>query len=271
MRVRVLAILITGILSGAILAQDQPPAPLPIPPPPPPADAATAPSAPGAAQPETETDRFPALREAADMLRAKYEELDAKNMADIKRLSHSSRCQINRIGPLLDRTKVAMEEWAAAETKYWQVWGEAEQKRVEKGEKDLANMEAELKHAGDLQDSEKQDELELQKQKNLLEQSKRTEEVNNKIDSLIKEIQDTEARLAEAQQQYETLTAQVTTMKTYLYARLVEIRHNKAKVEAEAIDLRAVYEKERAAANEVCNTKKPDERATPPSKKPAGG
>ena len=266
MRVQVLAILFTGIWSGVIRAQEVPPTPLPAPQAPPPA----APASQGATQPETETDRFPLLREAADTLRSQYEELDAKNMAEIDKLTRTRRCQINRIGPLLDRTTVAMQEWVTAEKKYWEVWGDAEQKRVDNQMKTLAGMEADLKRVADLQDIEKQDHQELQRRKAGLEQTKRTEEISAQIDALIKDIQDSEARLNEAQQQFESLTSQITNMRASISARLVNIRQNWARVDAYGSYMTAFYEKARNAANEVCNTKKPDERSTPLPRKPAG-
>jgi chromosome segregation ATPase len=278
MRIRVLAILFTGILSGAMLAQDLPQTPQPIPPPPPPPDAATVESVPAPAAatvesvpPATETDRFPALREAADLLRSQYEELDAKNMAEIEKLTRTRRCQMPRIGPLLNRTITAMEEWATAEKKYWTVWGEVEQKRVDSQMKTLASMQAELERVASLEESEKADQQELQRQKAGLEQTKRTEEINAQIDGLIKDIQDSEARLADTQHQFESLTTQITNMRANVSARLVGIRQNLAKVDTSATEARAFYEQKRAAADEICNTKKPDERSTPLPKKPAGG
>jgi chromosome segregation ATPase len=259
MRVQVLVVLFTCISSGVVRAQDLPQTPPP-----------TAPAAGQAApQPDTETDRFPLLREAADTLRSEYEQLDAKNMEEIDKLTRTKRCQINRIGPLLDRTIDAMQQWLAAEKKYWEVWGEAEQKRVDSQMKTLAGMEADQKRVADLVETEKEDQQELQRRKAGLEQTRRTEEIAAQIDALIKDIQDSEARLADAQQQFESLTAQITNMKASISARLVGIRQNSARLDAYGLDMGAFYEKTRAAAHEVCNTKKPDERSTPLPKKGA--
>lgn len=265
MRVDVFVILAAGISSGMLRAQN----PTPLPP------LQTSPSSTSAAPetpppPETETDRFPALREAADTLKSQYEDLDNKNMAEVDRLTRTRRCQINRIGPLLDRTSAAMEQWVTAEKKYWEVWGEAEQKRVDSQTKTLAGMEEDLKRVADLQENEQIGHQELLRRKAGMEQSKRTEEINIQIDALIKDIQDSEARLADAKQQFDSLTAQINNMRASIVARLVDIRQNSARVDAFKMQHTAVYEKARAAANEVCNTKKPDERPTPLPKKRRG-
>jgi len=267
MRIQVLVILFAGVSSGVVRGQDVPPTPLPATQSPPPA---AAPASPGAPQPDTETDRYPLLREAADTLRGNYEALDKRNTAEIDRLTRTRRCQINRIGPLLDRTIASMHEWLTAEKKYWEVWGDAETKRVDSERATLASMEAELERVARLQETEKQDHQDLQRRKTGLEQTKRTEEINAQIDGLIKDIQDSEARLADAQQQFESLTAHITNMKAFLTARLIGIRQNLARLDAWEADETAVYENARAAANQFCNTKKPDERSTPLPKKPAG-
>ncbi|MGA2736178.1 MAG: hypothetical protein ABSG65_01875 [Bryobacteraceae bacterium] len=266
MRVPVFAILFTVVSCGVVCGQGNPPTPLPAPQAAP-TEAAAAPQS--APQPETESDRFPIFRENADRLRGDYEELDKKNMAEVDKLTRTKRCQINRIGPLLDRSIAAMHDWVTAEKKYWEVWGDAEKKRVDNQQATLASMQAELERVANLQESEKQDHLELQRRKAGLEQTKRTEEIGAQIDGLIKDIQDSEARLADAQQQFDSLTAQITNMRALISARLVGIRQNLARVDAWESDMISYYEKARAAANEFCNTKKPDERSTPLPKKPA--
>jgi hypothetical protein len=214
-------------------------------------------------QNELEGDRFPALRESADRLRADYEKTDGDNMREIEKLMRTRRCQINRIGGLLDRTLEAMQQWLVTETKYWEVWGEAEQKRVDGQIKTLAGMEADQKRIADLLDLEKKDREELLRRRAALEKGKRTQEIADQIDGLVKDIQDSEARLNEAQKQYDTLTVQISNMKASISTRLVLIRQNKARLEAYGLDMSAYYEKQRAAAQEVCNTKQPDTRQTP--------
>lgn len=266
MRIQVLVILFAGASAQVIRAQDAPPTSLPATQSPPPA---AAPASQGAPQPETETDRYPLLREAADTLRGNYEALDRRNMAEIDRLTRTRRCQINRIGPLLDRTIASMNEYLTAERKYWQVWNDAETKRVDSERATLAGMEAELERVARLQETEKQDHQDLQRRKAGLEQSKRTEEINALIDGLIKDIQDSEARLTDAQQQFDALKASITDMKAYLTARLIGIRQNLARLDAWEAKRTSVYEDARAAANQFCNTKRPDERATPLPRTPS--
>jgi superkiller protein 3 len=69
------------------------------------------PGARGGAAPAVEEtgDRFAALRQVADGLKSGYEQLDAKNMDEVQTLLKSGRCQINRIGGLLDRVQEALE------------------------------------------------------------------------------------------------------------------------------------------------------------------
>lgn len=212
---------------------------------------------------ELEGDRFPALRESADRFRTDYEKTDGDNMREIEKLMRTKRCQINRIGGLLDRTIEAMQQWLVTEKKYWEVWGEAEQKRVDGQVKTLASMEADQKRIADMLDLEKQDREELLRRRAALEKGKRTEEIATQIDGLVKDIQDSEARLNEAQKQYDTLTVLIGNMKASISTRLIFIRQQTARLEAYGLDMSAYYEKQRAAAQEVCNTKQPDTRQTP--------
>jgi chromosome segregation ATPase len=240
---------------GALRAQDVPQT----------APAATLPPSP--VQNPTETDTFRAIREAADAKRNVYEELDTKSMAEIDRLMHTKRCQINRIGPLLDNNIKAMQDWLSAERKYWELWGETEQKRVDSQMDTLARMEGDQKRVADLLDTEKTDHLELLRRKSELEQARRTEAIAAQIDALIKDIQDSESRLTDAQQQFDSLTTQIKNMKASISTRLVGIRQNTARLDAWQLDMTAYYEKARAAANEMCNLMTPVTGQTPLPKK----
>jgi hypothetical protein len=74
-------------------------------------------SAPGVSQsaPNPEDDRFPALRDNADRLRAAYDKIDAGSMDEVERLLKTHRCQISRVGGLLDRTIEALRAYYQAE------------------------------------------------------------------------------------------------------------------------------------------------------------
>jgi chromosome segregation ATPase len=256
-----------GLLPCAMLAQTAPgkaaPAaaasPCPV---------TSAPAATGSSLDDS-SDRFGALREAADNLKCLYEQLDTKNMAEVDQLLRTKRCQINRIGGDLDRVLDLMHQWLAAEEKYWDVWSEGEQKRIDNQVKDLAGFEEDQKRASDLVEEEKQSREELQRRRAQLESGPRTEGIKAEIDGIVKDIQDSEARLSTAQQTFEDLTTKITNMKAAISARVVDMRQNKARLGAFDVDMTAYYEKNREAANEICNTKQPDTQRTPLPKKPA--
>lgn len=214
---------------------------------------------------DSQSDTYPysALREAAEELRSEYEELDARNMAEIDKLMRTHRCQLVRIGPLLDRTIAAMHEWMAAEKKYWDVWGEAEQARVDSQMKTLASIEVDRKRVADLEEVEKEGSQELQRRKAGLEQKQRTEEIAAQIDALNKEIMASEARLADARQQIESLTTQITNTKALISGRLIAVKQRREPVDAYGSYKTALYEKARAAAHAFCVTTGPEEHAPP--------
>jgi hypothetical protein len=211
----------------------------------------------------TGDDRFPDQKAEADRLRAIYEPLHEKNLADIDKLMLTKRCQIARISGLLTRTSEAMHAWLAAEKLYWKSWGDAEQSRVETEQKSAANIEANQIRAAGLVDSEKKDREDLQRRTLALQQGPQTEAIRAQIDELVKDIQDSEARLASAQKTYEELTEKLGNFKTSLYARLVLIRQQQSRLDASSLDVDAFYEKTRTAAQEICNSKSPDSKQTP--------
>ena len=261
MKPSLVPVLLAGLLpcagwTQAAPAQTPPPAP------------AAAPATAGSALDDS-SDRFPQLREAADTLKAAYEQLDTKNMAEVDQLMRTKRCQINRIGGDLDRVLDLMHQYLAAETKYWSAWSEVEQKRIDNQVKDLAGFEEDQKAAAALVESEKQSREELQRRKAQLEGGTRTEEIRAEIDGIIKDIQDSEARLSNAQGTFDDLTTRITNMKAAISARVVDMRQNTARLGAWNLDMTAYYEKNREAANEICNTKQPDTKRTPLPKKPA--
>ena len=208
-------------------------------------------------------DRFGALRENADRLKAAYDKADTENMAEVDQLLRTRRCQIPRIGPLLDRTLDAMHAWSEAEAQYWRLWGEAEQQRVEGQQKSLASMEADQQHAEDLVVTAQKDREELLRQRSVLEQyGKRTADIIKQMDALVQDIQESEGRLAEAQKTYNDVTIKVRNMQASISARLIDIRENLSRVEAYSLQLTSYYEKQRAAAQEICNTIQPDTKKT---------
>jgi uncharacterized coiled-coil protein SlyX len=218
---------------------------------------ASPPAAPTVSQQGDDTDRFPALREEADHQHAVFSKAETENMADVTRLLGTRRCQINRIGGELDRTIQAMHTYLDAEKKYWETWNEAEEKRVEGQTKTLAGMEADQKRAATLLDSEKENHQELERRRADLEQSPRTQEIIKQVDELIGDISESEKRLDGAQKDFDSLTEQIKNMKTSIYARLTTIRQNLNRLDAWGLERTAYYEKSRAVAQEVCNTKQP--------------
>jgi chromosome segregation ATPase len=242
-------------------SQTPPPAAVRAPAPGAPAPA-TAPSAAGQSIDDS-SDRFGPLREAADALKSAYEQLDTKNMQEVDSLLRTKRCQINRIGGDLDRVLDAMRLWLEAETKYWKAWSEVEQKRIDSQTKTLASMEEDQKRAAEMVESEKQSREELERRKAGLESGKRTQEIVAQIDGIIKDIQDSEEHLASAQKDFDELTVKITDMKASISARVVDMRQNTARLDAFGLDMTAYYEKNRNAANEICNTKQPDTPRTP--------
>jgi hypothetical protein len=208
-------------------------------------------------------DRFAPLRENADHLKAVYDKMDTDSMAEIDQLLRTRRCQINRVGGLLDRTLDAMRSWSDAEIQYWKLWGDVEQVRVDGQQKSLAGMEADQKHAEDLVITTQKDREELLRQKAVLEKyGKRTEDIRQQMDALVQDIQESERRLADAQKTYDEVTIKVRNMRASISARLVDIRQNRSRVEAYTLQLTSFYEQQRAAAQEICNTKQPDTKKT---------
>lgn len=261
MKTPMIPVLLVGWLPCAVWAQA--PAPPAARPP------AAVPAAAASTSLDDSSDRFGPLREAADALKSAYEQLDTKNMAEVDQLLRTKRCQINRIGGDLDRVLDLMHQWLAAETKYWTAWSEVEQKRIDNQVKDLAGFEEDQKRAADLVEEEKQSREELQRRRAQLESGPRTEQIKAEIDGIIKDIQDSEARLSTAQSTFDDLTTKITNMKAAISARVVDMRQNTARLGAFDMDMTAYYEKSREAANEICNTKQPDTKRTPLPTKPA--
>ena len=231
----------------------------------PPAEARQDRSAPApiAGQQTEEDDRFPRLWRQAEDLKTSFEKVSDDNMANVERLLRTRRCQIARIGGLLDRTKEAMQQWLDAAKKYWEVWGQAEETRVEGQEKTLASFEVDQESVRKLLGEESKNREDLERRKANLEQGRRTEEISRDIDELVKDIRDSEARLDQAQKDFDSLTVQISNMKTSIQARVINIRQHSARLDALREEMTAYYEKSRAAAQEVCNTKQPGTPQTP--------
>jgi septal ring factor EnvC (AmiA/AmiB activator) len=208
-------------------------------------------------------DRFPEQRSEADRLRDVYEPMHQESMGEIDKLMRTKRCQIARVSGLLNRNSEAMHRWLDAEKLYWKAWGDAEQSRVGTEQKSLANIEADQTRAADLVDSEKQVREDLQRRRAALMQGAPTEAIRAQIDELLTDIQDSEARLSSAQATYTALTEKISNFKTSLTARLVTIRQQQSRLDAYALDVDAFYEKTRASAQEICNSKAPDSKQTP--------
>ena len=210
-------------------------------------------------------DRFGELRKVADQFRAIYENLDGDNLAEIDTLLRSKRCQILKVEGDLTTVIAALETWNEAELKYWTLWGEAEAERVEGQQKSLASMEADQKRAEDLVSSDEKDREDLLREKGDLEKRNpaRTETIRKQIDALIQDIKDSEARLDEAQKNYDEITVKVRNIQASINAKLIDIRQNKSRVEAYGSEMKSYYEKTRAGANEACNAAQPEAEYSP--------
>jgi hypothetical protein len=217
---------------------------------------------------QEETDRFPQALAAADEARKAYEKVYGENSGEVDKLLKTSRCQIARIGGLLDRTSAALDTWLAAERFYFTMWNEAETKRVEGQQKSLVSLEADQKRAGDLLEDDKKDREDLMRRKANLEKSARTTQINEEIDGLIKDIQDSEARLSHDQKEFDDITSGLSNMRASLAARLVNIRQNITKLDAYRLDAHAGFEDKRKAAQAICDKKLPDTNRSLP--KPNG-
>jgi hypothetical protein len=228
-----------------------------------PAPIGAKPLAAGESPVSTEDDRFPAMRDNAARLQAIYEKTDLANMDEIDRLLKTRRCQIARIGGLLDRTMQSTRDWQEEDTIRWKKWAEVEQERVDGQRKTLAEMEADEQRASVQLEGETADREELLRKKANLDKSpKQTREIVAQIDSLILDIKDSEARLAEAKKQYDDVTAKVANMNASITARVIDMRQNIKRLEAFGLQQSAYYEKKREEAQEICNTKQPDSKRT---------
>ena len=259
MRIPFVPILIFGLALCLAGAQTSPPAA-------PQSQPASPPAAPAGASPASEEtgDRFPALRQVADALKSAYEQLDAKNMDEIESLLKTKRCQINRIGGLIDRVQDAMRLWLESESKYWKAWSEVEQRRIDSQTKTLASMEEDQKRVADgLQEEKASREELLRKRAELDKYGKKTAEIVAQIDGIIKDIKESEDHLESAQKDFDELTVKINNMRASISARVVDMRQNTARLEAFGLDMAAYYEKNRNAGNEVCNTKQPDTKRAP--------
>jgi chromosome segregation ATPase len=223
-----------------------------------------APAAAPASQPEVEQgDRFAGLWDESERLRLVYEKTHNDNIAQVDRLLKTRVCQDKRVSGLIDRTLDAMNAYLSAAKRYFEVWGNAEEKRVEEQQKVLANMVVDQERVAGILDEEKKNRETLDRKEADLEQSKRTEEIRKDIDELKKDIIDSQDRLNKAQQTFDSLTVQITNMKTSIAARLIGIRQNSARLDAFGLEQTSVYEDKRKAAHEVCNTKQPGTLRTP--------
>src|ERR1700691_2446278 len=142
-------------------------------------------------------------------------------MAQVDRLLKGRVCQDKRVNGLVDRTVEAMSGYLNASKKYYEVWNDAEQRRVEEEEKNHEMLER--KEAD-------------------LEQSKRTEEIRKDIDELKTEIINSQETLTKAQLQFDSISVQIKNMKASLTARLIGIRQNLARVDAFGLTQAAVYD-----------------------------
>jgi len=220
-----------------------------------------------AASPEVEQkDRFGELKEEAERLELIWRKANDDNLAYVERLLRSKVCQTPRIGGVLNRTQKALDDYLTAAKKYWEIWGIAENKRVEDQKKQLASMEADLERTKQLQDDEKKNLEFLDQKEAALGQSARTEDVRKQMEDVKKDIIDSQTRLDKAQGQFEKLTVDVTVNRDQILTRVMNINQNSAGLEAFGLEQKSVYDDKRKEAQAVCNFSKPGMR-TPPQKK----
>jgi hypothetical protein len=247
---------IAFILSIGMSLRGQPPAPVPA------QETKQAVGATPAATPTEqdsglEGDLFAPLRESADQFKAEYEDLRDSSMKEIDRVLLTKRCVNLRVDGLLDRLIIVEDKYYLAEKRYWQDWNEKETKRVDSQTKEITSMEEFQARVADQIEDEKKNQEVLAQDKATLENSKRTEEIKAQIDGLIKDVQDSQARLTAAQSKFNELTVSITNMRASLTARLVSIRQNLLAVEAWHADTVANFDSKRTAAQEICMMKQP--------------
>jgi len=214
--------------------------------------------------PEVEPgDRFSGLWDESESLKAAYEKLHDETMTQVDRLLKTKVCQDKRVNGLIDRTAEAMNAYLNASKKYYEVWGDAEQKRVEEQQKTISSMEVDQERTANILEEEKKNREALERKEADLEQSRRTEEIRKEIDDLKNEIIDSQDRLNKAQQQFDSISAQIKNMKASLTARLIGIRQNSARVDTFGLTQSAVYDDKRKVSHEICNTKQPGALRTP--------
>lgn len=231
-------------------------------------------SAPAAAQTEAQAeapdrgDPWEGILRTADDLKAVYTKKDSENTAEVNRLLKSKVCQINRINGLIDRTEEALDAWADAMAPYLKNWEEAELRRVQIGEKSLAVSEEDLKITQNLIDADKREHEDLLRRKADLENQAHTAGIIAQIDSIIKDLQESETKLTADQKKFDDVTQSVNNTKAVLAVRLIQIRKYKAQVDELRVDAHATYEEMRNAGQEICNGKRPS--ASPVPGKPGG-
>ena len=232
-----------------------------------PAQETSATTTPSTAPSEVEqTDRWGPLKSEVEHLRQVWDKAHTENMAEVEKLVHSKVCQSTRIGRLLDRTQNAMNEYLNAFKKYWEVWSNAENKRVDDQRKQLASMVANQDRAKAMLDEEKKNREELERREAALEQGTRTDAVRAEIEEVKKDIIDSEANLNDAKQKFESLTVQVTNMNDTIMARVISINQDSARLEAWGLKQTSVYDDKRKEANAVCDSYRPGALRTPPPK-----
>jgi len=203
-------------------------------------------------------DRFPEHKAEVDRLRAIYDPLHESGMAEIEGLLRSKRCQIQRINGLLTRNSEAMHAWLNAEKAYWKAWDDAEQSRVALEAKSIANIEAEQARAADFVSTNKKELEELQRQRTALQQGPQTAATRARIDLLVTEIQESQAKLTNAQRIYDGLNEKLTNDRANLTVKLIQIRKNQNSLDAYGIEEDANFESLRTKAQEICSTKVPE-------------
>jgi chromosome segregation ATPase len=195
---------------------------------------------------------------SADQLKADYQNLADKSIPEVEKRLLIKRCQIVRIGALLDRTIEGLQKWSEAELKYWDSWGEAEQKRVDGETSKLEMWGNEQRRREEVMEDEKKDIEELQRRLDDLERTpSQTQTIQDQIAALIQRLDGTKTALEQTAAEYDQITVQIKVSSDSIYKQLVEIRENRRDVAAYTGRLNASYDKMRVSAQQVCDASDP--------------
>jgi DNA repair exonuclease SbcCD ATPase subunit len=258
---------ISAIIAGLLLVGVSLSAQVTEPPPPQPTN--QIPGAPASAptaeqQSDLQGDLFGARLDNVKGLRAAYFAEHERSMKVIDGLALTKKCQDKRVSGILQRTIALMNKYYEAEKSYWQAWNERESIRLEGQFKSLASMEEEQQQTGALIEDAKKARVKLERERSDLANVRQTDEIKAEMDRLVKEIRDSEAKLASLQEQYDTLTEKLKGLKGDLQTKIAQIHRYQNELEEWKVMTLEIYWAKSTAAEAVCNMKQPGSRTPLP-------